>query len=84
MIAQTLCTLEFAPGTFSTAVRSDAQVTIMHGDRVVRTELLRVTTTHQVIHRQLGHLARGRYTLLLTSGPPSHRHTVLRLTFRVR
>ena len=46
LIARTLCTLEFAPGTFSTAVRSDAQITIMHGDRVVHTELLRLTTTH--------------------------------------
>ena len=84
VIARSLCTLEFAPGTFSAAVRSHAQITIMHGDRVVHTELLRVTTTHKVIHRKLGRLARGRYTLLLTSGPRHHRHTVLRLAFRVR
>ena len=83
-VARELCTLEFAPGTFSTAVRSDAQITIMHGDRVVHTELLRLTTTRKVIHRKLGRLARGRYTLLLTSGPRHHRHTVLRLAFRVR
>ncbi len=84
LIARTLCTLEFAPGTFSTALRSHTQITIMHGDRVVHTELLRLTTTHKVIHRKLGRLARGRYMLLLTSGPRRHRHTVLRLAFRVR
>ena len=66
------------------AGQSPAQITIMHGDLVVHSELLRLTTTGKVIHRKLGRLARGRYTLLLTSGPRHHRHTVLRLAFRVR
>ena len=56
----------------------------MHGDRVVDTEPLPLTTTHNVIHHKLGRLARGRYTLLLTTGARHHRHTVLRLAFRVR
>jgi hypothetical protein len=84
VVAFTLCTLEFAPGSFSTAVRSGAQITIMHGGRVVHTELLRLTTTHTVVHRQIGRLPRGSYLLLLTTGPTRDRHTLLRLAFRVQ
>ena len=83
-VARVLCTLEFAPGTFSTAIRSHAQITIMQGDRVVHAELLRLTTARKIIHRKLGRLARGRYTLLLTTGPRNRRHTLLQLGFRVR
>lgn len=82
-MARKLCTLEFVPGTFSTAGQSHAQISIMHGHRVLHTELLGLATTRKVIHRKLGRLAPGRYTLLLTTGPPHHRHTLLRLGFRV-
>jgi hypothetical protein len=82
--ARALCTLEFAPGTFSTAARSDARFTVMRGGRVIRTAALRITSQGKVVRLGLGRLPRGRYTLAVTTGRGRHAETVLRLAFRVR
>jgi len=82
--ARALCTLEFAPGTFSTAARSDARFTVMRGQHVLRTASLRLTNRGNVIRRGLGRLPRGRYTLAITTGRGRHSESVLRLAFRVR
>ncbi len=82
--ARALCTLEFAPGTFSTAARSDARFTVMRGQHVIRTAALRVTSRGKVVRLGLGRLPRGRYTLTITTGRGRHSETVLRLAFRVR
>jgi hypothetical protein len=84
IVARALCTLEFAPGTFSTAVCSRTQVAVMRGQHVVRIELLRLWTGQKVIRQVLGRLRPGRYTLLVTSEAQHHRRTLLRLAFRVR
>jgi hypothetical protein len=82
--ARALCTLEFAPGTFSTAARSDARFTVMRGGRVIRTAALRITSQGKVVRLGLGRLPRGRYMLAVTTGRGRHAETVLRLAFRVR
>jgi hypothetical protein len=82
--ARALCTLEFAPGTFSTAARSDARFTVTRGQHVIRSASLRITSHGKVIRRSLGRLPRGRYTLAVTTGRGRHSQTVLRLAFRVR
>ena len=81
--ARALCTLEFAPGTFSTAARSDTAYTVMRGRHVIRTASLRITSQGKIVRRGLGQLPRGRYTLAITTGRGRHAKTVLRLAFQV-
>ena len=82
--ARALCSLEFVPGTFTTAARSDARYTVTRGAHVIRTASLRVTSHGKVIRRGLGRLPRGRYTLAIITGRGRHAETVLRLAFQVR
>ena len=82
--ARALCTLEFAPGTFTTAARSDARYTVTRGAHVIRTASLRLTSHGKVVRRGLGQLPRGRYTLAIITGRGRHAETVLRLAFQVR
>ena len=79
-----LCTLEFAPGTFSTAARRDARFTVMSGDHILQTASLHLTRQRTIVRRGLGRLRRGRYTLTITTGKGRHSVTVLRLAFPVR
>jgi hypothetical protein len=82
--ARALCTLEFAPGTFSTATRSDARLTVTRGAHVLRTTALALTNHGTVVRQGLGRLPRGRYMLAITTGRGRQSQTVLRLAFRVR
>jgi hypothetical protein len=82
--ARALCTLEFAPGTFSTAGRADLGFAIRRGHHLVRTGLLPRSGGETIVRRRLGRLPRGRYTLALVSGSGQHARMVLRLAFRVR
>ncbi len=82
--ARALCTLEFAPGTFSTAARRNARVTITSGHHVLRTASLHLTSPDNIVRRSVGRLPRGRYTLTITTGNVPHAKEVLRLAFQVK
>lgn len=84
LAARTLCTLEFAPGTFSIAARPDTRYVITHGRRTIRSASLRLTTRGRIVRRRLGRLPRGRYTLAIIDGRGRHARTVLKLAFKVR
>jgi Glycine rich protein/Protein of unknown function (DUF1573) len=82
--AHSLCTLEFAPGTVSTAVRADERFTVSRNDRVLRTATLHLASQGMLVRQSLGRLSRGRYTLTVTARRGGRSDTVLRLPFRVR
>ncbi len=83
-VALALCTLEFAPGTWSAQGKltraafeiQQAGRTIAHGTLPIKQD--RLTT------KQIGKLRRGRYTLIITDGQQPHARVMLRLAFRVR
>ncbi|MGA9860007.1 MAG: hypothetical protein WBQ18_19230, partial [Solirubrobacteraceae bacterium] len=82
--AKVLCTLEFAPGSFTTALRTQARFRVEQGQHTVVSAQLPAKSTHGVIHASVGRLTRGRYTLIITTGHGRSAKTVLRLAFRVR
>ena len=82
--AKPLCTLEFAPGTSSTAARADARFVVRNGRHVVRTGSLGRIGREPIIGRRLGRLPRGRYTLTVINGQGTHARTVLQFAFWVK
>ncbi|MBV9005816.1 MAG: choice-of-anchor D domain-containing protein, partial [Solirubrobacterales bacterium] len=82
-VAEVLCALEFAPGTFTIQPATAVDTfTLRHGGRTVRHGSLIVRRGHITI-RRLGHLRRGRYTLILTTGRGHHTRVLLTRVLRV-
>lgn len=84
-LAKALCKLEFAPGTFT--IQGGGQATayfrVQRAGRTVVTGRVR-TIAGRTVRHALGRLPRGRYTLIVTSGPSAHSKVLLRKAFRVR
>jgi hypothetical protein len=75
--AENQCALEFAPGTFTIQPGAAADTfTLRHGGRTVLHGSLIVRRGHITI-RTLGHLRRGRYTLIVTTGHGRHTRVLL-------
>ena len=83
LVAKALCTLEFAPGSFSIAGGQKAMVEVFRaGHIVVRGELRTIRGTP--VRARLGRLAHGHYTLLITARHGARTRDLLRLAFTVR
>ena len=84
VVAMSLCTIIFAPGTFTAAATPrSARYTISLGRHGVATG--HATIRHGVITLvRLRALRRGRYELVLTTGSGRHRRTLLRRTIVIR
>ncbi len=83
-LARALCTLEFTPGSFTTQARAGlVRFAVTHGRRTVSSGRLPLTGA-ALQRRRGGKLARGRYTLVISSGRGRHVRVLLRLGFTVR
>ena len=87
-LARALCTLEFAPGTFtiqgtghSSSFR--ASYVITRSGRSVAAGTITGSTV-EVTRHSVGKLARGRYTLIITNGHGRSRRVLLSYRFRMR
>lgn len=81
---QALCTLEFAPGTFTIqGTVKNATFAVERSGPTVESGAL-VAKPGKVTVRDLGQLARGRYTLAVASGHGHSRRMLLDCRFRVR
>jgi hypothetical protein len=83
-IAEALCTLEFAPGTFATATTlTDARFRVERAGRTVTAGTVSPTKRSGEARVAVGKLPRGRYTLIVTNGRGRHTTTILKLGFSV-
>jgi hypothetical protein len=79
-----LCSLEFAPGTYTTAGRTtQASFRIEHAKRTVRSGRLTVRRG-RLTQRSIGRLHPGRYTLIITTGHGHRIRVMLQRTFTIR
>jgi hypothetical protein len=83
VLAKALCTLEFAPGTFTTAgIVADVTFRVIRGTRTVLSGTVKAKRD-TVSMTKVGRLRRGRYTLILSSGHGRASRLLLRDTFQV-
>lgn len=83
LAAEALCTLEFAPGTFTIQhTPKQASFRIQHGGRTVIAGTIPVKNGKSS-REKVGRLRRGRYTLIITAGHGHPAKTLLRDTFWV-
>jgi len=84
LAAQALCTLEFAPGTFSTeGAIKHASFVIERSGHTIESGTL-TTRPGKVSRLPVGKLSRGHYTLIITTGHGHGRKVLLRYLFEVR
>ena len=89
VLARALCTLEFAPGTFSLKGAS-RKSSIIHANFVLqrsgrRILAGRITAKAGTITRaSIGRLARGRYTPIISTGRGRSRTVLLTYRFQLR
>jgi hypothetical protein len=84
VVARGLCSLEFAPGTYTSAGRvTQARFQIEHAGRTVRSGQLTVRRG-RLTQRSIGRLHSGHYTLIITTGHGHQSRLMLRRTFTVR
>ena len=81
--ARVLCSLEFAPGTFSTqGTAKDATFRIERAGRTVLSGTVAVKRG-KVSREEIGSLRRGRYTLIISTGRGRKTKVLLRYSFQV-
>jgi hypothetical protein len=86
VLALSLCSIEFAPGTFVAGTRSGvtvAQLRIVRDGRVIAQQSITLRPG-RVARPRLPLLARGRYTLRITVGRGGRQVTLDSIRFTVR